>query len=107
MLGTMTTEQNNNDDKAVNNRLIAAYQKAYDSYHAACDRYDKLVQAYTVLKRLKTGDENAEKGDDNDSLPYTEKIMRKMIEDADNERSVIADHARECIRRLRTLKYNM
>jgi hypothetical protein len=107
MQGTMTTEQNNYDDKAVNNRLIAAYQKAYDSYHAACDRYDKLVQAYTVLRRLKTDDESTVKGDDNDSLPYTEKIMRKMIEDADNEKSVIADHARECIKRLRSLKYEM
>ena len=94
------------DDKKINVKLIAAYQKAYDSYNAACERYDKLLQAYRVLKKFNT-DEPAGTDSENGSLPYTEKIMKRMIEDARKEKSVIADHAMECIQHLRSLKYEM
>ena len=107
MLGTMTYE-NEYEDWVINNKLLAAYQKAYNSYQAASDRYDKLVSAYRVLKGISTG-KAVEDGssEPNEPLPYTEKIIKQMIEDAHNEKNVIADHARECIRHLRSLKYKM
>ena len=108
MLGTVAYDTTNKfDDRAVNERLIVAYKKAYESYNAACDRYDRLVQAYKVLKVFKT-----EKGGDVDGsqaveLPYTAKIVKQMIEEAEKERTQIALHARECIKHLRQLKYKM
>ena len=40
-------------------------------------------------------------------MPYTDKIMRRMIEDAHIEKSAIAGHARDCIRHLNSLKYEL
>ena len=109
MLGTMNYEKyedRKTEDKRINVKLIAAYQKAFDSYNAACDRYDKLIQAYKVLLDFKT-EESVETGTKVCTLPYTEKIMRRMIEEARKEKTVIADHAKECIQHLRSLKYKM
>ena len=107
MLGAIHNEKIN-EDKMVNSKLIAAYQKAYESYHAACDRYDKLVQAYRVLKGFTYGKAIDAEPDENDErLPHTERMIKRMIEEANNEKAVIADHARECIRHLRSLKYEM
>ena len=104
MLGTMNYEREY-EDRQINNKLMVAYQKAYDSYQAACDRYDKLVSAYRVLKGINTESPVGEKSAE--SLPYTEKIIEQMIEDANREKDLIAGHARECIKHLRTLKYIM
>ena len=91
-----------------NHKLIRAYHNAYASYKAACDRYDRLMQAYKILTGFKE-EKSSDKGSDSDnnSLPYTMKIMRGMLEDAHNEKSIIAGHARECIKHLHTLKYEM
>ena len=107
MLGTMNYERSY-EDRQVNEKLVVAYQKAYESYVSACDRYDKLVTAYRVLKGI-SSDGQVDSGPDKPSepLPYTEKIMKQMIDDAYKEKGVIADHARECIRHLRTFKYKM
>ena len=102
MLGTMCYDKNYENSQA-NNKLIAAYQKAYESYTAACERYEKLMTAYRVLKGISMDnpDENR------DSLPHTEKIIKRMMDEAHKEKDVIADHARECIKHLRSLRYEM
>ena len=103
-----TQKMKNQEDRSVNSKLMMAYQKAYVSYHEACDRYDKLVRAYKILNVLKTEDgEGATSGNGGSGLPYTEKIMKQMIEEASKEKSLIADHARECVQHLRALKYEM
>ena len=97
-------------EKYHNNKLMRAYHNAYMSYKAACDRYDRLVRAYKVLDKFKTEKPvNAEDGCyyKNVNVPHTEEIMRRMIEDAHREKNVIAEHARECIRHLRGLRYEM
>jgi len=111
MLGSTDYERHNenkraSEDKRINVKLIAAYQKAFDSYNAACERYEKLLQAYRALLEFKV-DESEETDDSVCSLPYTEKIMRQMIEEANKEKAVIADHAKECIQHLRSLRYEM
>jgi len=105
---TDSRRRKNETIKHYNNKIIKAYQNAYASYRAACERYDRLLQAYTVLNRFR-----AEKSTDAgpvaavNSLPYTMKIMRGMIEEAHKEKSVIAGHARECIKHLHILQYEM
>ena len=107
MLGTMNTEKEY-EDRLVNSKLIEAYKRAHDRYQAACDRYDKLVSAYRVLKGISTENPIGEKhAETNEALPYTEQIMEQMIEDAHKEKELIAGHARECVKHLRTLKYLM
>ena len=95
-------------ERHYNNRLIKAYQNAYDSYMSACDRYEKLVQAYRVLMRHKmeapAGTVHEVPGE---TLPLTIKELRRMIEDAYREKSVIAEHARECVRHLNSPSYKM
>ena len=104
MLGTQIKETT----KHHNHKLIRAYHNAYASYNAACDRYDRLLQAYKILHKFKEGKPaDARSGAVNNDLPYTMKVMRGMIEEAHKEKSIIAGHARECIRHLRTLQYEM
>ena len=104
MLGTQIKETT----KHHNHKLITAYHNAYASYNAACDRYDRLMQAYRILTGFKNG-KSQETGSDktNNDLPYTMKIMRGMIEEAHREKGIIAGHARECIKHLHTLQYEM
>ena len=110
MLGT-TNYERSYEDKRINERLVGAYQKAYENYMSACDRYDKLVTAYRVLKGINAdGTLGAGPDNTNEPLPYTEKIMKQMIEDAYKEKDAIADHARDCVKHLRSLssyKYKM
>ena len=105
---TNNQRRNNETVKHYNNKIIKAYQKAYASYQAACERYDRLMQAYKILGRFKT-EKSADTGPAAAAggLPYTMKIMRGMIEEAHREKSVIAGHARECIKHLHILKYEM
>ena len=105
---TNNRRQSNESVKHYNNRIIRAYQNAYSSYQAACERYDRLMQAYKILGRFKTEKSaDAAPAAAASGLPYTMKIMRGMIEEAHREKSVIAGHARECIKHLHTLKYEM
>ena len=106
-----TIEIRNSDNAAqrfYNNKLVKAYQKAYASYQSSCDRYVRLLQAYNVLTKFKKGVPAGDlPGDSPVRIPHTEKIMRQMIEEAYVEKKVIAEHARECIRHMRKLKYEM
>jgi hypothetical protein len=87
---------------------VTAYQNAYDCYLTACEKYEQLITAYKTLKNLRNEKPaNALPDDVSDEMPYTEKIMRRMIEDAHIEKGVIAGHARDCIRHLNSLKYEL
>ena len=106
MLDIINFEKDYNRD--TDGKLIDEYQKAYEHYVSACDRYDKLVTAYRVLKGISENrSAENELGEKVDSFPYTDRIMRQMIDDAQIEKDVIANHARECIKHLRSLRYKM
>ena len=108
MLGTTIEKERGHEDKHTDNKLITAYRKAYDCYTAACERYDRLVKAYQVLSGISAEKESsAEPVEKSNSLPYTVMIMKRMIEDAHIEKALIADRARECVRHLSSLGYEM
>ena len=101
MLGMSKAEKNTYND-VDNRKLVAAYETAYGQYCEAQDRYDRLVQAYSVLKGFLSGKDKEER---KATLPNTEKIMRRMIEDAAEEQAHIADFARDCVKHLHSLAY--
>ena len=89
-------------------KLMKAYNNAFDSYLSACERYERLVKTHEILvgNKVKTqagiGPEIPGK-----VLPLTIKQLRRMIEEAYREKSIIAEHARECVRHLNALKFKM
>jgi hypothetical protein len=87
-------------------KLTTAYKKAYETYHAACERYGALRDAYTIFESFKAGKGEKQPGKE-PSLPYTEKIMKNIAIEADKEKAKIAGCAKECIRCLRSMKYKM
>jgi hypothetical protein len=99
-VGKKERECRKEEENQYNSKLLKTYQKAYENYQVACERYDRLSQAYYVLTKF-----NKEKSEA--TAPNTAKILKRMIEEAYKEKSVIADHARECIRHLKTPKYEM
>ena len=99
MLGMSKAEKNTYND-VDNRKLVAAYETAYGQYCEAQDRYDRLVQAYNVLKGFTSSKGGEEK---KKALPNTEKIMKRMIEDAAEEQAQIADFARDCVKHLRSM----
>ena len=100
MLGMIKAEKSKNSDMNNNTKIVEAYQSAYEQYCEAQDRYESLLRAYNVLKGFSSGEGGEEQ---KKSLPNTEKIMKRMIEDAAEEQALIADFARDCVKHLRTI----
>ena len=101
----MTKETNSRKDKMKtvsynNQKIMKTYHNAYNSYQSACERYERLMKAYKDITKPETETRIS-------LMPNTIKVMRKMIEEAHREKCVIAEHARECIRHLNTLKFEM
>ena len=97
MDGSQERTSGNETEKHHNIRLKQAYKIAYYRYKAACERYDKLVQAYNILNKFRTENQDTK-------LPQTERIIKGMIEDAKREKKIIAEHAKECMQHLRTIR---
>ena len=88
--------------------LMKAYRDAYESYMSACERYEWLIQIYRSLMRnkMETSASDAPVAlDENQEL--TIRDLRRMIEKAYKEKSVIADRARECAQLLNASQYKM
>ena len=109
MLGSVFVEKENKHKEEAgsryNDKLIKAYKRTCDNYHAACERCERLEEILKRLKMEKTLGEEFERISDDPSC--TEVMMEQMICEAHREKTIIASQAMEYIKHLRSLKYEM
>lgn len=88
-------EQKNGYDKAqvdnYINKITEAYQKAYEEYLATCEKYNNLMQDYKRLEANRQTESNADAGIIAKTLIDSEKMAKKIIDNAHDEEARIVD----------------
>ena len=89
----------------IDGKLIEAYQIACNDFQEACERYEMLVRVYERMNQEADAGEEAT-GSAN-APAYAVLILKRMVTEAQREKSMIAAKAAEYIKLLRSTKYIM